>query len=790
VREAFEASLDLAAGERAPFLRGRLQHRPELLSAAEDLLAAAGEVDGFLERPLLEGAASQDDPLPEWVGSYRVLRLLGEGGMGRVYLVDRPEQDFLPAAALKVIKAELTSSSALERFHAERRILGALEHPNIARVLDGGLTGAGLPYFVMEHVDGLRIDLFVRDRALPRREVVELFLRVCRAVAFAHQHLVVHCDLKPSNILVTAEGIPKLLDFGVARLLREQPQAGGSALTPQFASPEQLRGQEITTASDVFSLGLLLARLFRAPILQDTTPSSPGSSLKEASSLGPGDLSDLPRDLAAILLKCLQEAPQARYTSIDQLAADLERHLSGHPVSARKQTISYRTRRFLQRNRGPVLAGAALIVAIVAGTITTARQTVVARRERQRAEARAEELRALASSLLLDMDESLRELAGAEPAREQLLVKAYEHLARLGQDLGSQFQLADLHDQIGDILRLRYGVGEGDPQEAFDRFQQALRIREQLLARAPESMQLQERVAQSHWRIARTFGQLGRHQEHLERARQAVSLQEGLLRRYPGRPDLERQLARYLQTLGTAEVDQAELGRAKVCFKRVLALRRAATPGNRAHRSDLGSALRNLALVHLRSGEAREAADLLNEAMAIALDLQRLDPRNLRIQNDLQLTHSRLGRTLSRLGSPEPEVLGHFRASVRLHESLVKANPRNVEIRLRGAEAFRYFGLHLFQRRQYRAARAQLRRSLQILEAWGDHPPSNIHFSLALAEGSRDLAKVEDALVPGCGTSLRQQTLMILEQLSATQRLPPRQHTTLAEVRRECGVAG
>ncbi len=401
-----DALLDLDADARVAYLDA---HCPDasLRADVEALLSADDHPSSDLlsqgvrtfAAPLVPSDEPQAEPPPLDLGPYRLIRQIGRGGMGTVYLAERSDGLFERSVAVKVAHVGL-SDAALRRFEDERRLLASLDHPGIARLLDGGQTDDGRPFFVMEYVDGVPITEFVERNGLDLSERIALFAAVCDAVRYAHRHLVVHRDLKPSNLLVATgedgQPIPKLLDFGIAKLLRADGDGllttqGDRWLTPEYASPEQVRGDAITTASDVYQLGVLLYELltgrrpFRlderlrheiARVILETEPERPSTIVTRVASVtdsdGPtpeaADSSRLSRklrgDLDAVALMALRKEPERRYASVEALGADLRRHLDGLPVSARPDTLGYRTRRFVRRRRGAVVLVAVALIAV------------------------------------------------------------------------------------------------------------------------------------------------------------------------------------------------------------------------------------------------------------------------------------------------------------------------------------------------------------------------------------------------------------------------------------------
>ena len=401
LRAWFDAVADLPAAEREAWIALNVADSGDR-HALQRLLASDAESSSFFEVPVAERAAGielDDDDTPRdagvvgtRVGAFRLVRLLGRGGMAAVFLGEREEGDFQQQVAVKLLRRGLYSELEQRLFQRERRVLAALSHANIAHLIDGGLTEAGVPYLVMEYVDGKPITQYANERALGVRERVALLLTVCRAVSVAHRNLVVHRDIKPSNILVSADGTVKLLDFGIAKLLEDDVEAPTAAVfTPEYAAPEQIAGRAVTTATDVHALGVLLHEVLlgkRPGAAPDRRPSSLVWPATAAAAAAPGPLRRALRgDLDNILLRALQAEPERRYASAGALADDLQRYLEGRAVEAHPPSRLYRTRKFVARHKGAVSGTLALLVAIFAALGVALWQASVARREALRAEA-------------------------------------------------------------------------------------------------------------------------------------------------------------------------------------------------------------------------------------------------------------------------------------------------------------------------------------------------------------------------------------------------------------------
>jgi len=452
IEALFDEATGLAPAERDAFLSRACGDDLEMRRELESLLAADGEAAEFLARPVVTGAAPSPDPaLPagKVIGHYRVGDKLGQGGMSTVYLATRADDAYQQSVALKILDCGSDRSDLAARFRAERQIMASLDHPGIARLLDGGTTDDGRPYLVMEYIDGVPLDRYCDEHRLAVDARIDLFRQVCAAVQYAHQNLVVHRDIKPSNILVSGDGVPRLLDFGIAKLLEgtrlpgtvEATMTGQRLMTPQYASPEQIEGGVITTATDVYSLGallyLLLAGRFpyrleatrsgaleRAVVEQDPErpshavgrmPAGPRPTpsdlvgedgptvdqLSEARGLRPHQLRrKLRGDLDNIVLMALRKEPERRYASVGLLSEDLRRYRENEPVAARADTLRYRARKFVARHTVGVGVAAAVLTVILVLTATLSVQAV--RLARQRDEIQAERDKALAVSGFLE----------------------------------------------------------------------------------------------------------------------------------------------------------------------------------------------------------------------------------------------------------------------------------------------------------------------------------------------------------------------------------------------------
>ncbi len=517
IKEIFAAALEREADARMSFVAQASRDDLELRAELESLLRAHEEADDFIERSAVEVAIDLEGEVsePAWVGRrlgpYRIVGEIGRGGMSEVYKAVRDDDEYHKEVAIKVLRRGFGTASLLRRFQVEKQILATLDHPNIARLLDGGRTEEGSPYLVMDYVQGRPIDEYCKERALGLVPRLELFLTLCDAVQFVHQHLMVHGDLKCANVLVSEAGAVKLLDFGIARLLGPNaPQPGGSAttlvaLTPEYASPEQIRGGPITTASDVYSLGVVLFRLLTGvlphrvsdlssfelarKVSEEEIPAPSATAKVHEGASTSGFWRELRGDLDNIVRMALQGDPSKRYQTVEQLREDVRRHLQGFPVHARPPSVPYRVGKFLRRNSVAVAVTAVILLTLVGGVAATAWEARIANLQRARAERHFGSVRQLAHALMFDIHDSIQDLPGSLQARKLLVDRALEYLDRLSQESGGDpallRELAAAYQRIGDIQGNFYsGANLGDTGGALQSYRKSLAIRLQLAARS------------------------------------------------------------------------------------------------------------------------------------------------------------------------------------------------------------------------------------------------------------------------------------------------------------------
>ncbi|HZU21798.1 MAG TPA: serine/threonine-protein kinase, partial [Terriglobales bacterium] len=574
VKQIFNQAISRGAPERAEFLRRACEGDEDLRREVESLVASHEQAEtGFLKGAAIDfsaAAVAAAPPRERPIGPYEIVELIGRGGMGEVYRAFRADGQYSKEVAIKLVRSCVESGGLVERFRNERQILALLEHPNIARLLDGGTTHDGVPYLIMELAEGEPIDQFCESRGLSLSERLQLFRKVCDAVHYAHQRLVIHRDLKPSNIVVTAEGVPKLLDFGIAKLV--DPAADGGmtmtrAMTLAYASPEQIRGEALTTATDVYSLGVVLYQMLtgRSPYPGDTsTPHGlaraicelypikpsvaasstaarerPASDERSTSESSPRQRRRrLSGDLDNILLTALRKGPAERYGSVEQFGEDLRRYLDHVPIRARKDTAGYRLSKFIGRHRAGVAATILATLAILGGLGASVYEARSAGRQRARAEQRFRDMRQLARSNIFEFNDAIQNLPGSAAARNLVIQRALGFLEKLGSDEAGDpevmHEVAAGYERVAALQGSFSGPGIGDTAAALASYKKALAIRESLVAASGGDA---EDLNDEYVSLAGYVGTLtrsGRVGEALRTAQQELAVADLLAARQPG----------------------------------------------------------------------------------------------------------------------------------------------------------------------------------------------------------------------------------------------------------------
>ena len=788
VKEIFSAALELKPDERVSFLNTTCATDENLRGEVLALLVAHDASGDFIQNPAVvdvgfmvsDNTNHSSAAAGQHIGTYEIIRELGRGGMGAVYLASRADESFDKRVALKLIKRGMDSEAIIKRFVMERQILANLDHPNIARLIDGGTTDDGLPYFVLEYIEGTTITRYCDEHKLNTLERLKLFLQVCAAVQFAHQNLIVHRDLKPSNIIVTKDGTPKLLDFGIAKLLSVdsalvETETIGRLFTPEYASPEQLRGLPITTTSDVYSLGVVLYELLSghrpfslasrsaeeiARMITTSEPLKPSVVITrhEATphtddghhSLTPegisrtreGNVDKLRRrlvgDLDNILLKALRKEPERRYASVQDLSADLQRHLTGLPVLAREDTFAYRAGKFIQRNKASVAAAAVVAITLISATVVTTWQATEAKRERAKAERHFKEVRNLTNSFLFDFHDSIADLNGATQAREMVVKKAQEYLSTLAQEAGDDrellWELSTAYLKLGDVQGRPGFSRTGDTAGALKSYEQSLDIRRRLVTLEPNNTEYQLGLAVTLSRFGPINQVLGNPSLSAERMRESMEIADRLL---PKSHDLTTFQAAFRAPafLGDALSELGNYDEALAMYQKSLSI------ADRMKNESLPPkevtlrfvvALERLGFVYGIKGQWQKAVDADQDMLTRTEELLAMDPTSLDYQRDKATALDHVGDSFRGVKN-YPKALEYGQRGLAMYEDILRKDPQNARTKKDVGDCSHHVSETLLASGDYRGASSLLERTIGIRRELADQDKTNVEYPDDLA---------------------------------------------------------
>jgi tetratricopeptide (TPR) repeat protein len=801
IQELFVAAADLPMDQRAAYLDKACPDDPLLRAEVESLLANDGpntQMIASAVRDTAENLLNLDSPVGKRLGAYRITRELGHGGMGAVYLAVRADAQYHKEVAIKLVRTDCTDRQTLDRFRAETQILAGVDHPNIARLLDAGATPEGRPYLVMEYVNGQAIDRYCQKQALSAEKICELFCQVCDAVSYAHRNLIIHRDLKPGNILVTADGVPKLLDFGIAKLLTPPTSSAVIAaqtiaqpLTPDYASPEQVRGDPVTTATDVYQLGTLLFELLtgrRPHRIQTYTVEEIARvvCLEEIvrPSEAPDGVSIVPRkrlrgDLDNIVLMALRKEPERRYQSAEQFREDVIRHLKGLPVLAREDTLGYRAGKFLRRNRLAVAAAAVVFLSLVGGIAATEKERrhaeqariqaeserrraeqehQVAERnklsaeahareaesQRQRAEQRLRQLLELANKSLFDVHSAIATLPGATEARRTIVSTTLDYLDSLSKDESLDPELlrmtADGYLFLAEVQGLPFRPNLGQPDEAMRNYAKADAIVRKLREREPDAHRLLMLTVGINQAAGATLQQQGKRQEAGKRNAIAFAAARRMAELAPNDPEsvLQEAIMNHQYAMQLVDSDPA---RAMPYARRDAALHERVAVLTRQDKevvNALGSAHLMLGRVAFNQGRISDAIAEYRKAVAIREKLRETDPDNVLLARNLLVTYRRLADAegapfLDETGGDPAAARGHYQQALAIAERLQKADARDRLARSDFVGCLTRVGIAMTAPAEREKSLEVLRRAVQIYEATVAADPKAVPEKVGLA---------------------------------------------------------
>jgi serine/threonine protein kinase/tetratricopeptide (TPR) repeat protein len=812
-KEIFLKSCDVEPQRRAALLEAECGGDAALRAEVDSLLAfdrgpgagepAAGPTEGGDGAAVRTGAG-----LPNGhIGPYRIVRELGHGGMGVVYLALREEDQLRRRVAIKVLRRGMDTEQILRRFDLERQVLAALNHPNIARLYDGGETADGRPYFVMEYIEGRPIDKYCDTERLHIAQRLEVFEKVCRAVHHAHRNLVVHRDLKPGNILVTGEGEPKLLDFGIARLLNpDLAHVAGDptapelrVMTPEYASPEQVRGEPVSIASDIYSLGVLLYELVcghrpyrlrsrvRAEIERavcEQEPELPSTAVSRVEELDPvftpspdstGGIVITPEsvsrtregrperlrrrlcgDIDNIVLMAMRKESHRRYASAEQFAADIRRHLEGLPVIARPDTLLYRGTKFVQRHRAGVGAAAAIAVLLVGGVTVSTAAWRTAERERITAEREQAAAQRAESAALAAKGEavSAREVAERERGEAET-ARAAAVLARAAEE--RERRRAEVRDRAGRGLARVFMF---DLHDAIQRLDGSLPARQLLVSTAWEYLEelasgsgddpaLVGELADAYDRLGSIRGGVRNPSEGdpaaaLEAYAVGLGMRERLLAAAPGDLELQGRIAVSRMHVGDALVRLGRTAEARSEYRNALEIQERLAERDPTRRRDHALALLNIGRVLIDAGMHDEARSHYEHSLRIRRALLAERPGDPDLMRDVSVALNRIGGDLARLGNHEA-ALEKYRESSEIREARLGEEPDELRARRDVATMQLLMADELIELGRIDDAEAAARRCLALSEENAQRNATDVRSQRDVARCWERLGRVQAA---------------------------------------------
>ncbi|MBL8909500.1 MAG: protein kinase [Archangium sp.] len=716
-------------------------------------------------------------PARQQLGRYVIEEQLGAGGMGTVFAAWDPTVQRKVALKLLHEARAGDDGARAQRFLLERQVLGALEHPHIARLLDAGETEEGRPWFAMDFIDGQPIDVSCDARKLSPRDRLELMLPVLGAVGYAHQHLVVHRDLKPGNILVDAQGQPRLMDFGIARLLEgagaSLTRTGVTPMTPAYASPEQVRREPVAVTSDIYSLGVMLYELFTGVSPYSTPPGDVEALLRAIATESPLPPSSavarapdaaiacrassreelraaLSGDLDAIVLMALRKEPRDRYQSIDAFASDVRAALDGLPTLARRGAAAYRAASFVRRRRGLVAGVVAAFVALSIGLVATLWQAHRAEQERDLARTRFNQVRSLARSVLFDYHDGIAALPGSTSLRERLVKDASQYLDALSaeakDDVGLRQELATAYLKLGDVQGDPFAASLGDTRAATASYLRARTLAESVLVDRPNDWDARHVIAASHEKVGAIVEVAGALDDALAEYVIALQLDEALLAERPNDPDQLQ--AASLDDLAAAQVllAQGKLDDAAPRLERCLERRAKAASLSSDFRARRGVGVVSVTLAELRQEQGRlpEAITSAQTALAAFDKLLQEYPDSFDARRQKGNTLDKLAG-LYRLSGQSEKALEVSTQSVASARTQVKADPENAVAKRDLLVALGNYGASLNVNRKYEEVRVVHEEAIALALELRQVAPENMQTTrdlvYFLAQGAESATK-------------------------------------------------
>lgn len=717
IENYFHEALNLSPEERDPFLRKLSEENPDLAATVKQLLDSHFESGLFLEQPVFDDIISFPD---ERVGSWKIIRQVGKGGMSTVYLAERADGSFSRQVAIKFLHGFAPDQELYSRMRAEQKILASLDHSHICRLLDAGVHSNGRPYFIMEYIDGQSIDKWCAHQNLSIEQRLELFIQVCEAVSYAHQRLIVHRDIKPSNILVDKKGTVKLLDFGIAKFVQSSDQdrpvtkTGLDIMTPEYASPEQFQNQPITTATDVYALGQLLYLMVTdtlpydfedkssfeiGKIVTESIPEKPSEKILElhtesgqSSSFEGLSSSQVARklhgDLDNIILKALRKDHERRYQSADELKNDILNYIQHRPVTARPESFAYISKKFFKRHKTSVIATGVAALMLMSLTLFSVWQADIAKSQREIAERRSDNIREMANSLIFDLHDSVVNLPGSTPIRENIVAEAVSYLDQLAATGGAEttllLDLVVAYQKIGDVQGNPTNNNLGRPADALESYQKGLGFVQTVLDSEPDHLRGRELLAIIYEKTADIQGDLGNLTEAHEDMLNSMGIFKNLAEEFPENQNMQFSYAISLIKLGdlTGNPNFSNLGergealRIYQSAESVLLPIYHEQPDNVDYLKYMGILYERMGTIYESEQYTEEAAWSFEESMKLRQSLLERAPYNTEYLRESAISHEKMADVHKNQNQLE-ESLYHYTEAHSLFARLADADPRN-----------------------------------------------------------------------------------------------------------------
>jgi tetratricopeptide (TPR) repeat protein/predicted Ser/Thr protein kinase len=768
VMRVFEACVLLEPQQRQDFIDSECSQDEEMRRYLEALLEDTQHVDrntllkdGGL-RAFIDGLASDDFAPGSALGRYRILSEISRGGMGVVFLAERSDGQGTGRVAIKIIKRGMDTDAILESFDRERAILATLKsHPNIVHLEDADVTEEGSPYFVMEFIDGSPLDKFSANTPLGIDKKLELFLKVCGAVAFAHQRTIIHRDLKPGNVLVTPGGEPKLLDFGISKLVTPTEQGASVSLvnalrimTLEYASPEQVKGEELDVRTDVYSLGVILYRLLTgvAPydlaskplsvkerIVCEVDPVAPSVALPLSGKASTKESRSLKGNLDTIVLKALRKDPDRRYSSVEQFSQDIRRHMENLPVVARPDTWRYRTGQFVRRHRAGVITGASFLVLVLCAIVLVAWQAHVAIVQRTRAEARFKDVERLADWMLFDFHDSIEKLPGSTEPRRQLIQHAMTYLDSLASESGGdptlERNLAMSYSKLGDIIGDPRDINQGDIAAALASYKKSLEILDRIQARDPQDPLVLRNIAIAQERIGGVNEVTGNLTAALDYERKSAATFEKLSRVAPtllnrrGVPVSHSELGQVLLMMGKPKDALLEFEQGFPLLQQLYN----ENPNNPQLKRDISVYYSKFGDAYEASGELSRSLESYQKGLTVREELHAAHSTNREASRDVGTSADRISTVLTEL-KRYPEAITYERQSLDIALEQSASDHADVQAVQDAADCYIGIAQLQFETAHYPEALASANQSLELRQRLVGGNPSNIVLKAAIAD--------------------------------------------------------